>query len=63
MTKVQELERHLRRCGCVLVREGGSHSVWHNPVSGARSTVPRHREIPRTTARAVCKQLDVPAVE
>ena len=63
MTRVLLLEKHLRDHGCALVREGGSHTVWHNPGTGARSTVPRHREIPRSTARAICKQLGVPVLE
>lgn len=63
MTKLVELERHLVDHGCVLVREGGRHTVWRNPESGARSTVPRHREVPRTTARLICRQLGVPPLE
>ncbi|MDP9209629.1 MAG: type II toxin-antitoxin system HicA family toxin, partial [Actinomycetota bacterium] len=48
---------------CVLIREGARHSVWEHPVSERRSTIPRHRELPRTTARAICKQLGVPPPE
>ena len=32
-----------------------------NPATGQRTTVPRHREIKPPTARAVCRQLGVPA--
>jgi mRNA interferase HicA len=56
-----DLERHLRRNGCALAREGAKHSVWHGP-SDTVSTVPRHREIPRATARAICRQLDIPEI-
>ncbi|HEU0132493.1 MAG TPA: type II toxin-antitoxin system HicA family toxin [Mycobacteriales bacterium] len=63
MTKLRDLEVHLRDQGCALVREGGRHSIWLNPVTKARTSVPRHREIPRTTARAICRQLGVPDVE
>lgn len=63
MTRLQLLEKHLLQHECAVVREGGSHTVWLNRETGARSTVPRHREIPRTTARAIGKQLGVPAVE
>ena len=59
MVKRRDLERHLRRQGCRLVREGGKHSIWENPVTEQRSTVPRHREIPRGTSIAICRQLDV----
>ena len=63
MTKLRDLERHLRANGCEPLREGGKHSVWHNPEAKRRTTVPRHTEIPRMTARAICRQLDVPDVE
>jgi predicted RNA binding protein YcfA (HicA-like mRNA interferase family) len=42
-----------------MLRQGGRHEIWASP-SGRRSTVPRHRELPRATARAICRQLDVP---
>jgi predicted RNA binding protein YcfA (HicA-like mRNA interferase family) len=58
----RDLERHLRAHGCVPVREGRRHAVWENPQTGRRSTVPRHRELPLGTARAICTQLGVPAV-
>jgi HicA toxin of bacterial toxin-antitoxin, len=58
MIKTRDLRRHLRTHGCEQLREGAKHSVWQGP--GGRSTVPRHREIPRTTARAICDQLGVP---
>ncbi len=43
--KRRELIRHLQSNGCELVREGGSHSWWHNQSSNRRSAVPRHSEI------------------
>lgn len=52
------LERHLRATGCHLVREGAKHSVWEGPT-GRRATVPRHRRIPQTTARNICRQMEV----
>lgn len=33
--KRQTLLRYLRRYGCYLKREGGSHSLWMNPATGA----------------------------
>jgi mRNA interferase HicA len=56
----RELIRHLRRHGCVLVREGSDHSIWQNPANGKRTSVPRHREIPNPTARAIYRQLGIP---
>ena len=55
-----DLERHLRHHRCALLREGGRHSVWTDASGRRRVTVPRHREIPHTTARAICDQLGVP---
>jgi mRNA interferase HicA len=34
------LLRHLRRYGCVLIREGARHSYWQNPDTGALEAVP-----------------------
>jgi predicted RNA binding protein YcfA (HicA-like mRNA interferase family) len=59
MIRRADLERHLRRHGCELKRHGGSHDVWTNPATGKQSTVPRHREMPATTARVICDQLGV----
>jgi hypothetical protein len=36
------LLRHLRQHGCVLKREGASHSLWMNPANGAVEAVPGH---------------------
>jgi predicted RNA binding protein YcfA (HicA-like mRNA interferase family) len=63
VTRLLDLEKHLAQYGCAAVREGGRHSVWQHLGSGARSTVPRHREIPRQTARAICRQLGVPPLD
>jgi mRNA interferase HicA len=58
--KRQALLRHLRRYGCYLKREGGSHSLWINPVNGSVETLPRHTEIPDKLARKICKGLGIP---
>ena len=31
--------------GCLLKREGASHSIWINPATGVKEAVPRHNEI------------------
>ena len=58
--KLADLERHLRRHGCLFHREGGAHTIWSNPVRGRIASVPRHREIKEGTVRAVCRQLEIP---
>lgn len=63
MTKLRDLDRHLRAHGCRLLREGAKHAVWLNPATGRRTTVPRHRDLPPTTARAICAQLGVPPLD
>jgi hypothetical protein len=40
-----DLIRHLEALGCRLLREGGNHTVYVNPVSRKVSAIPRHREI------------------
>lgn len=54
-----DLERSLRAQGCVLIREGGSHSIWRNSKNGKITSVPRHREINEFTARKICRDLEI----
>lgn len=58
--KRRDLERHLRAHGCHPVREGGRHTIWENPANEARTPVARHRELPDTTCRGLCRQLGIP---
>jgi len=58
--KRRDLLHHLRQHGCRFVREGGDHSIWENPVTGRRTSVPRHREILEYTAARLCKYLGIP---
>ncbi|OQX81041.1 MAG: addiction module toxin, HicA family [Bacteroidetes bacterium 4484_249] len=53
------LEKHLRRSGCYLKREGGSHSLWCNPQTGHSEAVPRHTEIPNRLVKKICKALSI----
>jgi len=57
--KRRELISHRQQHGCQLLREGGSHSVWINPTTGRKETVPRHREVKRHLARSICRNLSV----
>ena len=56
------LLRHLRKNGCVLKREGRSHSLWMNPSTGDVEAVPRHVEIPNGLARKICRGLSIPEI-
>jgi mRNA interferase HicA len=60
--KTGALLRHLRRHGCILKREGGSHALWTNPSTGQVEAVPRHTEIPNVLARKICRGLFVPEI-
>jgi predicted RNA binding protein YcfA (HicA-like mRNA interferase family) len=56
--KRKELEKRLRIAGCLLKREGASHSLWINPKTGTIEAVPRHTEIKEPLARKILKSLD-----
>ena len=60
--KTGALLPHLRRQGCVLKREGASHSLWPNPRTGQVEAVPRHTAIPNLLARKICRGLSVPEI-
>ncbi len=55
--KRRELEKRLRIAGCVLKREGASHSLWINPRTGAIEAVPRHTEIKEPLAKKILRGL------
>jgi len=57
--KLRDFERHLTEQGCEMLREGARHSIWCNRAHDLRAPVPRHREIPAGTVRAICRQLAI----
>jgi len=57
--KRRELEKRLRRAGCYLKREGGSHYLWINPKTGVLEALPRHTEIKEPLAWKILKSLGV----
>lgn len=57
--KRRMLLKHLRSQGCLLLREGGKHSWWHNPAQNRRSAIPRHTEVNDHLAKKICKDLGV----
>ncbi|MGI8694976.1 MAG: type II toxin-antitoxin system HicA family toxin [Geodermatophilaceae bacterium] len=62
MIRRRDLERHLQHEGCELLPEGGRHAIWWNPANQKRTSLPRHRELPLTTAKAICAQPEVRAI-
>lgn len=61
--KQVDLIKHIRKYGCVFMREGGSHAVWYNPVIDRTSTIPRHVEINTYLGRKICRDLGVPIIK
>jgi len=57
--KRKDVIRHLNENGCILKREGGSHSVFYNSANKKTSTVPRHNEVNDFLFRKICKDLDI----
>lgn len=55
--KRRDLLIYLTQNGCELLREGSEHSVWWNPNTRVRTSIPRHREINDYTAIKICLQL------
>jgi mRNA interferase HicA len=58
--KKSHLERHLRKHGAHLLREGRRHSIFQR--GALKTEVPRHNEIVDELARKICKDLQIPFV-
>lgn len=52
-----DLFRALEAAGCVLVRHGGRHDWYRNPVTGVCQAVPRHREVNDHLANRIVRLL------
>jgi len=61
--KRKELLKYLRDNSCAFLREGRSHSWWHNPILDKRSAVPRHNEIRDILVIKICKDLGIPRIK
>ena len=57
--KRNDLIRHLRKNGCIFIREGARHSVFFNSLMKKTSTVPRHIEIDNFLAKKICRDLGI----
>ena len=55
--KRHDLVAELERIGCVLLRNGAKHDIYHNPNTGKSEPVPRHREISELLAKKILKSL------
>jgi len=52
-----DLIRAIEALGCVLIRHGGRHDWYQNPVTKVSQPVPRHREVAESLARYILKML------
>ena len=43
--------------GCILVRHGGTHDWYTNPITKKSQPVPRHNEINENLAKSIIKKL------
>jgi predicted RNA binding protein YcfA (HicA-like mRNA interferase family) len=55
-----DLIRAIEGFGCELVRHGGKHDWYRNPITGVAQPVPRHREIKDGLARRIIRMLSNP---
>lgn len=55
--KPRDIEKILHKNGFILIRQTGSHRVYHNPKSDKVAVVPYHsRDIAKGTVRSIIKQ-------
>ena len=52
-----DLVKAIEGLGCSLVRHGGNHDWYRNPITGAAQPVPRHREIKERLAKRIIRML------
>jgi hypothetical protein len=55
--KRQKLIHFLTDQGCILLRHGKKHDIYHNPLTGASEPIPRHRDINERLANKILKNL------
>ena len=55
--KRTDLIREIEEMGCILLRHGGRHDWYQNPVTKSAQPVPRHREIRDSLAKHILKML------
>ena len=58
--KRKDLLRHLQAQGCILLREGGNHTIMIHLLTRKKAPVPRHSEVHDLLVRRICAQLGVP---
>jgi mRNA interferase HicA len=52
-----DLIRKIEEMGCILIRQGGRHDWYQNPITKFAQPVARHREIKESLAKHILKML------
>jgi mRNA interferase HicA len=68
--KRSALLKHLKKNGCILLREGSGHSLYINPINGRMASIGRHTELANLRhtelanlmCKIICKQLEIESV-
>jgi predicted RNA binding protein YcfA (HicA-like mRNA interferase family) len=55
--KRRDIERALLAAGCIKVREGANHTVWHCPCGQHMTVVARHADIAEVIVAQIRKQM------
>ena len=55
--KRRELIAKIESIGCILVRLGGNHDWYTNPITKKSQPVPRQNEINENLAKSIIKKL------
>jgi predicted RNA binding protein YcfA (HicA-like mRNA interferase family) len=55
--KRKDLIDKIESLGCVLIRHGPKHDIYHNPKTGMTQPIPRHREINEFLAKKIVGDL------
>ena len=58
-----DLIRHLRKHNCILLREGGNHSIFQNADNKKQTALGRHPELSDLLCKKICKQLEIPELK
>lgn len=57
--KRNKLIAHLKKQGCILIRNGANHDIYYNPLNAKMSAIGRHLELDNLYCKMICKQLEI----
>ena len=55
--KRKDLIETIESLGCVLIRHGAKHDLYHNPKTGRTQPIPHNREINEFLAKKIIRDL------